>query len=154
MFRLDSSDKPAASVVWPPEPITLKQRVLSHMCTPLILGDAVYAMKMTGHLICLDAETGDQLWESAAPTKPKYGATVHLTANGDSVLLFTDEGNLIRARLTRSGYEELARAHLVDPAYKFGNSIVTWAPASFANQHVFARNHEEVVCASLAKGPE
>lgn len=153
MFRLDSA-KPAATVLWPPEAKPLAKRVLSHMCTPLILSDAVYSMKMSGHLLCLDAQTGEQLWESAAPTKPKYGATVHLTDNGDSVLLFTDEGNLIRARLTRNGYEELSRAHLIDPDYKFGGSTVVWAPPSFADQRVFARNHEEVVCASLVDAPQ
>jgi outer membrane protein assembly factor BamB len=151
MFHLDR-DRPAASVLWP-ETKALSLRVLSHTCMPLILGEHVFAGKMSGHLICLEARTGKQLWQTDKVTGLANGATIHLTPNGDSVLLFTDQGNLIRARLDGQGYHELSRVHLIEPTYLFGDRKIVWAPLAFANRHVFARNGQELICASLAPKP-
>jgi hypothetical protein len=76
-----------------------------------------------------------------------------LTANGDSVLLYTDRGELIRARLTARGYEEIGRAALLEPTFPFGGRKVAWSAPAYANGHVFARNGRELVCASLAAKP-
>jgi outer membrane protein assembly factor BamB len=148
MFRLDRQ-KPAASVLWP-ESKSLSLRVLSHTCMPVILGEHVFAGKMSGHLVCLEARTGKQLWQSDKVTGRANGATIHMTPNGDSVLLFTDEGNLIRARLTAAGFQEISRVRLIEPDFQFGARKLVWAPLAFANGHVFARNESELICASLA----
>src|SRR5258708_27961507 len=142
MFKLDH-DKPAASVLWP-ETKALSLRVLSHTCMPLILGEHVFAGEMFGHLICLDAHTGKQLWQTDKVTGLANGATIHLTPNGDSVLIFTDQGNLIRARLDGEGYHELSRVQLIEPDYQFGDRKVVFAPLAFAHGHVFARNSHEL----------
>jgi outer membrane protein assembly factor BamB len=147
MFQLDP-DKPAALVLWP-EKKPMSGRVLSHTSMPLILDGHVFAGKMGGRLVCLEARTGKQIWETDKVTKLAYCATIHLTPNGDSVLVFTDEGNLIRARLTPAGYQELSRVHLMDPTYLFAGRKLVWAPPAFANRHVFARNDVELICASL-----
>jgi outer membrane protein assembly factor BamB len=151
MFQLDR-DKPAASVLWP-ETKALSLRVLSHTCMPLILGEHVFAGKMGGHFVCLEARTGKQVWETDKVTPLGNGGTMHLTPNGDSVLIFTDQGNLIRARLDGEGYHELSRVRLIEPDYQFGDRKVVFAPLAFANRHVFSRNNEELVCASLAAKP-
>jgi outer membrane protein assembly factor BamB len=152
MFELDPT-KPAAAIVFPPEAKPLAKRVLHHMSMPLLSGDHIYASNMRGQLQCLDAKTGNMLWENTTVTTPGHGASFHLTANGDTTLIFTDEGNLIRARLSLSGYEELGRFHLIDPNYQSGKRVITWAVPAFANRHVFARNHAELVCASLVEAP-
>ena len=100
-----------------------------------------------------DARTGKLVWETDKVTALKHCATIHLTRNGDSVLLFTDQGNLIRARLDAAGYRELSRVHLIEPDYHFGDRKVVFAPLAFANRHVFSRNNEELICASLAAKP-
>ena len=120
---------------------------------PLILGEHVFAGKMSGHLVCLDARTGEQLWQTDKVTGLANGVTVHLTPNGDSVLIFTDQGNLIRARLDGQDYHELSRVRLIEPTFQFGGRKVVWAPLAFANRCVFARNDKELVCASLAAAP-
>jgi len=116
----------------------------------MILGDYVFGAKIGGYLICLDARNGRQVWDSDKAVTPGHGATIHLTLNGDSVLLFTDEGNLIRARLNGEGYHEISRTHLIEPDFQFGDRKVAWAPLAFASKRVFARNFHELVCASLA----
>lgn len=148
MFQLDPA-KPAASVLWP-ETITGTKRILSQTSIPMILGDHVFSGKMPGKLVCLEARTGKQVWETDKVTNKSMGATLQLTPNGDSVLIFTDEGNLIRARLTPQSYEELSRVHVIDPTYPFAGRKVVWPPPAYANQHIFVRNDEEMVCASLA----
>ena len=148
MFQLDRH-KPAATLLWP-ESKALSLRVLSHTCMPMILGDYVFGAKIGGHLVCLDARTGKQVWDSDKAVTPGHGATIHLTLNGDSVLLFTDQGDLVRTRLNGEGYHEISRTHLIEPDFQFGDRKVVWAPLAFASKRVFARNFHELVCASLA----
>ena len=151
MFRLESA-RPAATAIWP-ERKTQALRILSNTCMPLIQGTEIYASNMFGRLICLDSRTGKQLWETDKVTGPeKYGA-IHLIPNGGSVLLYTDQGNLIRARLDRTGYHELSRVHLVEPTFLVRGRKLVWAPPAFANGHVFARNQKELICASLLATP-
>jgi outer membrane protein assembly factor BamB len=145
-------DAPTASVLWP-ESRAVSRRVLSNTSTPLLRGDHLFSAKSTGELVCLEARTGKQVWETDKVTSLKSGASIHLTANGDSVLLFTDEGDLIRARLTSQGYQELSRAHLLEPTSPFGGKMLAWVPPAYANRHVFARSDKELICASLAANP-
>jgi len=83
-------------------------------------------------------------------TDRKSGAGIHLTPNGGAVFLYTDRGELIRARLTRAGYEEVSRARLIEPVFPFAGRKLVWAAPAYANRCVFARNEREIVCASLA----
>jgi len=141
--------KPAAAVLWP-EARSPARRILSNTSTPLLRGDCVFSAKSSGELVCLEAATGKPLWETNSVTDLKGGASIHLTANGDSVLLFNNRGELIRAQLTARGYHEFGRATLLEPAYPFGGRNVAWAAPAYANRHVFARSEKELVCASLA----
>jgi outer membrane protein assembly factor BamB len=144
-----SVDGTLATPVWP-KSRALARRVLSNTSTPLLKGDHLYSAKSGGELVCLDSHTGEQVWVTERVTELKPGASIHLTPNGDGVWLFTDEGNLIRARLSPKGYEELCRAHLLQPTSIFSGKLMAWVPPAYANRHVFARNDKELVCASLA----
>ncbi|HZN68790.1 MAG TPA: PQQ-binding-like beta-propeller repeat protein [Tepidisphaeraceae bacterium] len=147
MMRLDP-DKPAATVLWP-EDKALKPRILSNTSTALVRGECVFSARTTGELVCLEWGTGRELWQVEGVTAPGNGAGIHLVWNGDSVLAFTDQGDLVRARMSSKGYEELGRAHLLDGTYSFNGSKRAWAMPAFANRHVFARNDRELVCADL-----
>jgi outer membrane protein assembly factor BamB len=148
MLKL-ASDKPAASIVWP-ENRGVSKRVLSNTSTPLLTGDLVVSCTSKGDLVGLDAATGAELWKTDMVTDRGSGPSIHLTPQGDTVLLFTNLGELVRARLSRSGYEEISRTRLIEPIYSFGGRKVAWAPPAFANRCVFVRNEREIVCASLA----
>jgi outer membrane protein assembly factor BamB len=147
-----NADRPMASVLWP-ESRGASKRILSNTSTALLQGDYVYSARSSGELVCLDARTGQQVWQTDTVTDLKNGASIHLTPNGDAVFLFTDKGDLIRARLTPQGYREISRARLLEPTYPFGGRKCAWTPPAYANRHVFARNDEELVCASLAAKP-
>ncbi len=150
MLKLDGK-KPAASVLWPDSPVATR-RILSGTSTPLLQEDHVYSLNPTGSLVCLDAETGRQIWETDQVTRPKNdrSACMHLTANGRFTFIYNERGELILARLSPQGYEELSRTTLLNPTYQFGGAKLTWAAPSFANRHVYARNEKEIVCASLS----
>jgi outer membrane protein assembly factor BamB len=151
MLQLDG-DKAAASVLWP-EARAAPNRVLSNTSTALVQGDYVFSAKTTGDLVCLEAGTGKQVWQADTVTSLKNGCSIHLTPNGDSVLLFTDQGNLMRARLSAKGYQELGRVHVLDATYPYNGRLVVWPPPAYANRHIFARNDNELICASLAAKP-
>ncbi len=151
MFELNA-DQPTAKVLWP-ESRAAAKRILSNTSTPLLQGDYVYSAKSSGELVCLEAGTGKQVWGTTNVTGLKFGASIHLTPNGEAVFLFTDEGNLIRAELTPQGYREISRVHLLKPTSILATRRLAWVPPVFANRCVFARNDEELVCAALAAKP-
>lgn len=148
MFKLDAA-KPAATIVWP-ENLAPAKRILSKTSTPLLAGESVFSATQKGDLVCLDARTGREIWRSDKVTDHKAGPSIHLTPNGDAVFLYTNRGDIIRARLTAAGCEEISRAQLIEPVRHFGGRKVTWSPPAYANRHVFVRNEREIVCASLA----
>ena len=151
MMKLDT-DKPAASVLWP-ETRAPSQRILSNTSTALLRGEYVFSARTSGELVCLEAGTGRQLWQTNTVTSSGNGSSIHLTVNGDSVLLFNDRGELIRAQLTAQGYHEISRVALLAPTHGFGGRKVAWTPPAYANRHVFARNDEELICVSLEVEP-
>jgi outer membrane protein assembly factor BamB len=148
MLELNSGE-PAAAVLWPASKAPAR-RIFSHTSTALFQGDHLFSAKSSGELICVEASTGNQVWESSKVTDLKNGASIHLTPNGDSVLLYTDEGELIRAQLTSQSYKEISRVAVLEPTLPFGGRKVTWSPPAYANRHIFARNGKELICASLA----
>jgi hypothetical protein len=78
-------------------------------------------------------------------------ATAHLTPHGDEVWIFNERGELIISELSPKGYREISRAQLIKPtkAQLRRRGGVCWSHPAYANGHVFARNDEELVCASL-----
>jgi outer membrane protein assembly factor BamB len=151
MFRLDR-DRPAARVLWP-DTKTVSRRVLSNTSTPLLRGSCVYSARSSGELVCLAADTGKELWKADTVTGLRQGASIHLTPQGDGMYLYTDRGDLIRARLTPQGYQEMSRFPLLEPVYPFAGRKVAWSPPAYADRRVFARDERELVCASLAAPP-
>jgi outer membrane protein assembly factor BamB len=143
---------PTAKVLWP-ETMATSKRILSNTSTPLLQGDYIYSAKSSGELVCLEAGTGKQVWGTTNVTELKTGASIHLTPNGDATFLFTDEGNLILARFAPDGYHEISRVHLLIPTSVLGTRRLAWVPPVYVNRCVFARNDEELVCASLAAKP-
>lgn len=124
------------------------------MGTPLLLGDYLYGFDAYGELRCLDARTGDRLWESTAVMPRGQWATAHMVRNRDRVWIFNEKGELIIARLSPQGYRESSRARLIRPTLgqlpDRRRGGVCWSHPAFAYRHVFVRNDEELVCASLA----
>lgn len=151
MFRL-VGDPPSATLLWP-EQSRPTARVLSVTSTAFLTAGHLYSPRLNGELICLEADTGREVWRTNSVTDLKSGASIHITQTGNSALLFTDRGELIQARLSPAGYQEITRATLVAPVTPFGGRNVAWSPPAFANGCAFVRTSKELVCASLALHP-
>ncbi|MGD9721402.1 MAG: PQQ-binding-like beta-propeller repeat protein [Pirellulales bacterium] len=126
----------------------------SIISTPYCEGDYVYGVDSYGEFRCLDGKNGNRLWESLEPTPKSRWSTIHMVKNGDRLWMFNERGELIIARLSPQGYSEISRARLIAPT-KVQLSTrggVCWSHPAYAHRCVFARNDEEIVCASLAAG--
>ncbi len=127
----------------------------SIISTPIFDGNYIYGVDSYGELRCLDAKTGKRIWEDRNATPRERWSTIHFVQRKDQVWMLNEEGDLIIANLTAQGYQELSRSHLLKPTQsqlsRRGGKGVCWSHPAFANQCVFARNDEELICASLAK---
>ena len=69
---------------------------------------------------------------------------------GSRFFLFNEIGQLLIAKLTPQGYEEISKAKILDPTgTAFGRDVV-WSHPAFANKSVYVRNDKEIACFSLA----
>jgi outer membrane protein assembly factor BamB len=158
MLKLDA-EKPSASVLWKgksgSELPRLTDGLHSIIPTPFIKDGHIYGVCSYGQLRCLKADTGERVWETFAATggREERWANAFLVAQGDRFFLFNDQGDLIIARLSPKGYEEVSRAHLLAPTNVMANKRpVVWMHPAFANKSVYARNDKEIVCVSVAAG--
>jgi outer membrane protein assembly factor BamB len=149
MMKLDET-KPAAAVLWPSSPAP-SRRNYSMTSSPMLRGDYVFSARTTGHLVCVSAASGRELWRTDRVTDLGTGASIHLTPNGDQTFLYTDRGDLILANLSGKGYKEKSRAHILEPTSPYEGRKFAWAPPAYADRCIFARSDKELVCASLAE---
>jgi outer membrane protein assembly factor BamB len=169
MFKL-AQDRPAAEFLWKgkhylPRPGSEQpDRTDGLHCvmnTPVFKDGYIYGVCSYGQLRCIKATTGERVWETLKATggKVERWANAFLVAQGDRYFLFNEQGDLIIARLTPKGYEEIDRAHILDPTNKMARTpwtrrdrLVLWSHPAFADQAMFARNDKELVCVDLAGG--
>ena len=153
-------DRPEARLLWdganpnrtdrPPQGATLS--------TPVVSGDTIYGLSSYGEFRGVDAATGTRLWSTDRLTPNERWANSYLVQNGDRWFVTNETGELIIARFTRAGYEEVDRTLLLKPTTRtrggasgrWDDRAVLWAHPAFANRHVVARNDVEVVRLSLA----
>lgn len=65
--------------------------------------------------------------------------------------LFAETGDLVIAKLSEIGYEEISRTHLLDPTNVASGRDVLWCPPAYANKAIIVRNDQEIVRYSLAQ---
>jgi outer membrane protein assembly factor BamB len=156
MLQLDK-DRPAATTLWQSQRVSEKNTDALHstLSTPFLEDGYIYGVCSYGQLRCLKAATGERLWESLAATtadgKEVRWGNAFIVKQSDRFFLFNEKGDLIIARLTPQGYQELSRAHIVDAANRDTGRPVVWSHPAFARRCVYARNDKEIVCVDLAE---
>ena len=74
--------------------------------------------------------------------------------HGDRLFINNDRGELIIVKPDPKGYQEISRTQLIKPTSEPQNRrelvYVNWMQPAYANRHIYARNDEEIICASLA----
>ncbi len=165
MMRL-SSDRPDAAMLWQGTSRNVDRPDGLHttISSPIIIGDYLYGVGVNGELRGLDARSGERLWEDLtmnAAERQQWGVirwgTAFMVRQGDRYFMNSDEGNLIIARFTPQGYEELSRTRLIEPTTSAGlgavrryDRLVNWTHPAYANRHIVHRNDREILRASLA----
>jgi outer membrane protein assembly factor BamB len=152
MVKLNS-DKPGATVLWkgnsndPEKPDGL--HIL--MAAPILKDGYVYGVSAMGEMRCQRADTGAKLWGTlqAIGGEEADCGTAFIVPQGNRYVIFNDHGDLIFANLSPEGYQELDRAHILEPAQFARGRHVVWSHPAFAHRCVFARNEKEIVCVSL-----
>jgi outer membrane protein assembly factor BamB len=155
MLKLDPAT-PAAATLWQSQRVSEKNTDALHstLSTPFLEDGFIYGVCSYGQLRCLNAATGERLWETLAAAtadgKETRWANAFIVKNDGRFFLFNENGDLIIARMTPKGYEELSRAHILEPANHDTGRPVVWSHPAFANRRLYARNDKEIVCVDLA----
>ncbi|MEE3199117.1 MAG: PQQ-binding-like beta-propeller repeat protein [Planctomycetota bacterium] len=121
--------------------------------TAFIEDGHIYACGQNGKYLCARLSDGEQLWSTFAPAtgkRPASWANVFTIRQGGRFFLANDLGELVIARLSPSGYEELSRARLIEPTHRVGGRLLVWSHPAFANRSIYLRNDRELLCYSLA----
>jgi outer membrane protein assembly factor BamB len=159
MLELDES-LPKARLLWKGNSQSERKtdKLHSIMCTPFLQDGYIYGVGSYGQLRCLTVDTGKRVWESLKATGSTGNVRNHtdrwanafLIKHGDRFFVANEKGDLIIAKLTPQGYQEISRAHLLKPTNPMAGRDVVWAHPAFANRQVFMRNDEEIICVDLA----
>ena len=158
-LKLDPA-KPAVTEVWRGEgKPKADDGIYPVNMTPFIDGGVIYGVDQPGMFRAVELTTGRRLWETFAPVLGEEqddefrgggSGTAFVVKNGDRYFIFNERGDLLIAKLTPEGYEEVGKAHLLEPTGSAFRRDVVWTHPAFAGKCVYARNDKEVVAASLA----
>ncbi|MEL7500187.1 MAG: PQQ-binding-like beta-propeller repeat protein [Planctomycetota bacterium] len=147
LLKLDKA-KPAVTEVWRGKGTNPDHN------PPVVFENHIYGVDVKGRMRCIDLVSGERKWESLATCpngRPASSTTGFVVRNGNHWYITTEQGELMIAKMTPEGFEEIGRAKMVEPtAENWGRKIV-WSHPAFAGKCVFARNDKEIVCYSLAK---
>ncbi len=154
LLQLDSDD-PGARALWQVRGLSEIDSDGLHalISTPVIDGDSIYGVGSYGQLRGLDLKTGERLWESLELVGEKARwAAAFIVRHGDRYIINNDRGELILARLTPAGYQEIDRTPLIEPTSPASGrelGAVHWSHPAYANRHIVVRNDREIVRADL-----
>lgn len=114
------------------------------MSPPLYRDRHVYLLDKHHGLVCFELASGKVLWNDSNRLTPRdrnpHASLVWIDGS-DRILALNASGELVQARLTPAGYEELGRARLVGE---------TWAHPAFAGDSCYARDDQQLVRVRLA----
>ena len=149
-------DKPEASFLWRGKP---KTAIYCCNSTPLIIDGVIYGSDIdTSTLIAASVEDGTRFWETQEPVmaeehrKGGRHGTVYLThheGNGQFWIV-NEAGDLILAKLSKEGYRELGRQHILEPTNEAFGRPVVWSAPAFSEKSIFMRNDKELVRVDLS----
>ena len=153
MLRLNP-DRLAVEEIWRRRGLSEVNTDALHamIATPYFKGDYVYGVDSYGELRCLDAATGDRIWEDLTATPKSRWSNIHMVENAGRIWMFNERGELVIATLSPEGFHEIDRAKLIEPTTDQLNRRggVCWSHPAYAHRHIFARNDKHLVAASLA----
>ncbi len=156
-LMLKMNDDLSVSEVWSArgENERVTKALHSIISTPIWIEDHLYGVDSYGELRCLRASDGVRIWEDSQAVKRNRWATIHFVQHGEDVWMFNEQGELIIGRLSPQGFTEISRAKVIEPTQpqlkRRGGEGVCWSHPAFANQSVYVRNDQEIICLDVSK---
>ncbi len=120
--------------------------------TPFAADGYLYGVDRQGQLCALRMKDGERAWSNydLMPERRRvHSGTVFIVKHQDRFFLMNDSGELVLAKLTPAGYEELGRQKILEATGDAFGRAVVWSHPAFADRCLFARNDKELVCVSL-----
>ena len=157
MYRL-FKDRPGAELIWKggSDSEIETDGLHSLVTTPVVDGNHIYGIGSYGHLRCLDARTGKRVWETLDLTSENARwASGQIVRHEDRYFINNDRGELVIARFSPEGYEEVDRATVMRPTNPLRRrrelGAVHWTHPAYANRHMVIRNDSEIARFSLER---
>ncbi|HEY6401343.1 MAG TPA: PQQ-binding-like beta-propeller repeat protein [Blastocatellia bacterium] len=101
---------------WSVKQIWHNPEIAMYMNSPVLEGDYLFGMssKRKGQYFCMEAATGKVLWA----TEGREGANAAILNVRDALLILTNDANLIVAKKSSKGFEQVAKYSVADsPTY-------------------------------------
>jgi outer membrane protein assembly factor BamB len=127
------NDAWAVEVVWDTQDVSM------YLSNPVVVGDTLFGLshRNSGQYFALDASTGQVLWLD----RPRRATNSALVKADDLVFYLNDDGELIVARSSRTGFEPLK-------SYTVARSA-TWAQPAISGQRIFVKDASSLALWSL-----
>ncbi|QDT36558.1 PQQ-binding-like beta-propeller repeat protein [Stratiformator vulcanicus] len=144
--------KPGATVEWQDKG---RAGISPVNVQPIVTDGVMYGFDQNGQLYAVELPSGKRLWNTPEPVSKRPLGTgsgfIVRQAETDVYWIFTEAGDLTRCRLTKDGFEELSRTHLLDPTNSAFGRAVVWSQPAFAGQRVYVRNDKEIMAVDLGE---
>lgn len=113
-----------------------------NFASPVTVGTNLYGLGPKADLICVDVETGKQLWskEGEFTTKGSHAYAGFLVM-GANILVLTDSGDLILFAAEPKAFRQLSKAHVCG---------TNWCNPAYSDGKLFLRDAKELACVQLA----
>jgi outer membrane protein assembly factor BamB len=115
---------------WTADTVWETKDVWMYVSNPVTIGDTLFGLshRSSGQFFALDARSGKTLWLGA----PREAANTAIVKADDLLFLLNDDGELIVAKSSRTGFEPVKRYMVADSA--------TWAQPAISGKRLFIRD--------------
>ncbi len=144
-----ASDSPAVEEVWRDKG---REAISPVNVQPMAVEGVIYGVDQDGSMCALSIPEGQRLWRTSKPIseRPLGSGTAFIVRQADRFWLFNEHGEIVIARMTPGGYEEIDRAQVIQPSnLAFGRQVV-WSMPALAGKRAYIRNDDEIICVDLA----
>lgn len=143
----------SAEILWKGNGVNEEKtdKLHSIMSTPVVTETSIFGVCSYGQLRGLKTSTGERVWETLDATGRGRWWNAFIIPQGNRYFLHNEQGDLIIANLTDTGYEEISRAKLIEPTRPVQRRMTIWSHPAFAMKSVFARNDKELIRVDLSK---
>lgn len=107
----------------------------SHQHTPIFHQNHLFGVAMDRQLVCLNLQ-GERAWSSGHTTR--FGIGPYILAEG-MLYVLSDDGTLVLAEASTSGYKELARAKVLP-------GPDAWGPMALVDGKLVCRDRDTMIC--------